>query len=288
MANVELTSPFTPPLPITSGTKFIWSNLHGATIGLAIANAVSQHSGLILVITKNVQDANRLQQELKFFLNNTDIKILNFPDGETLPYDVFSPLPELTSQRLLTLHQLADLSCGILITPVTTLLQRLPPRSYLDAHTLNITCGDTLDSIKLLTRLEQAGYQRVSQVTSHGEFTTRGSLVDLFPMGSDKPFRLDLLDDRIENIKIFDPETQRSFRSISSIRFLPAREVPLNETGITQFRSKFSTEFTDNFQHSLIYKEVSIGNAPGGIEYYLPLFYSHTSTIFDFFPLVST
>lgn len=280
----KLKDPFNPSIPNTPGTKVIWGGLYGSASSLAIANAALQYSGLYFIITENVQKAHILEHELRFFLSDTEIEILNFPDGETLPYDVFSPLPELTSQRLLTLHRLADVTQGILIAPIATVLQRLPPRTYLDAHTLNISCGDKLNPNKLFTRLEQAGYQRVSQVTTHGEFAARGSLVDLFPMGTMEPFRIDLLDERIDSIRSFDPETQRSIENVTSIQFLPAREVPLDAASIEQFRQAFCAAFPQDPNRSPIYKEVSLGNAPGGIEYYLPLFYPQTSTLFDYLP----
>lgn len=276
---------FNPSLPTTAGTRFLWSGLHGAGASLAIANAATHFAGLILVVAEDVQTAARLEQEFKFFIQHTELKILTFPDWETLPYDVFSPLPELVSQRLLTLHQLSNIECGILIVPAATLLQRLPPRAYLDAHTLLIHNGDQLNIESLCHKLTQAGYARVSQVFGHGEFAVRGALIDLFPSGATQPFRLDLLDNQVDSIRIFDHDTQRSLEPVSSIQFLPAREIPVDETGIAQFRQAFRNTFASDPQHSLIYREVSAGHIPSGIEYYLPLFYEQTSTLFDYLPL---
>lgn len=275
---------FNPPLPNTAGTRFLWGGLHGAAAGLAIANTAKHYAGLVLVVAENVQAAMRLEQEVRFFTKHTDLEILKFPDWETLPYDVFSPLPELVSERLLTLYRLANIERGILIVPAATMLQRLPPRSYLDAHTLLLNCGDKLDPEHLYQRLIRAGYTRVAQVFAHGEFAVRGSLIDLFPTGATQPLRLDLLDNQVETIRTFDPDTQRSQQHIPAIRFLPAKEIPLDEDAVAKFRQAFRTTFAGDPQRSLIYREVSAGHVPGGIEYYLPLFYAQTSTLFDYLP----
>jgi len=277
-------SPLHPPLPGKPGERLQWGRLYGAASGLAVASAAAQHQGMLLVAAQDVQSAARLEAELHFFLAGSDLQVLGFPDWETLPYDIFSPLPELISQRLLTLHRLAEVRRGVLVVPVPTLLQRLPPRDYLEAHTLAIEVGDTLDSDRFRRRLERAGYRCVSQVVAHGEFAVRGSVIDFFPMGHNEPFRLDLFDDEVESIRTFDPDSQRSQTKVPRIRTLPAREMPLDEAGIGRFRSAYRTAFEGDPQRSLIYREVSAGNAPGGIEYYLPLFYEQTSTLFDYLP----
>lgn len=279
---------FTPPIPINPSTHYLWSNLHGAAASLAIANAAIHHTGLIMVIADDGHAVVRLQQELNFFTQHTTLEILTFPDWETLPYDVFSPLPELVSERLLTLHKLANITRGILIVSAATVLQRLPPRKYLEAHTLLIQCGDRLNPEYLCNRLINAGYTRVTQVFSHGEFTIRGSIIDLFPMGAMQPFRLDLLDDLVDSIRVFDQDTQRSYDQVTAIRFLPAREVPLDNESIKNFRHAFETTFGEDPKDSLIYHEMLAGHAPGGIEYYLPLFYDYTSTLFEFLPQHTT
>ena len=280
----SLASPFAPPLSTAPGERRLWGELHGAAASLATANAACRHQGLTLVIAEDVQASARLEAEIGFFLVGSGLEVLTFPDWETLPYDVFSPLPELVSQRLLTLHRLADMRRGVLVAPISTLLQRLPPRLYLEAHTLQIARGDRLDPERFRRRLEQAGYRCVSQVVAHGEFAVRGSLLDLFPMGHATPFRLDLLDDTIDSIRVFDPDTQRSQDPVSAIRSLPAREIPLDEEGVARFRQAFRIAFAGDPKRSPIYREVSAGNAPGGVEYYLPLFYEHTSSLFDYLP----
>ena len=236
-------SPLSPPLPAKPGERLQWGRLYGAASSLAVASAAARHKGMVLVPAEDVQSASRLEAELRFFLAGADLEVLGFPDWETLPYDVFSPLPELISQRLLTLHRLAEMQRGVLVVPVATLLQRLLPQNYLEAHTLMIEVGDTLDPDRFRQRLERAGYRCVSQVVAHGEFAVRGSLIDFFPMGHAEPFRLDLFDEEVESIRIFDPDSQRSRDKIPHIRTLPAREFPLDEEGIGRFRQAYRTAF---------------------------------------------
>jgi transcription-repair coupling factor (superfamily II helicase) len=237
-----------------------------------------------MVVADDVQAANRIEQALCFFLAHRAVPVLHFPDWETLPYDVFSPLPELVSERLLTLNRLPESDKGVLVVPVSTLMQRLPPRDYLEAHTLLLDVGQRLDLDATRRRLEMAGYLCVPQVVSHGEFAVRGALLDIFPMGNAQPYRIDLFDDEIDSIRTFDPETQRSREKVEQVRMLPAREFPLSEQAIARFRSAYRNSFEGDPQRSLIYREVSNGNTPGGIEYYLPLFYDQTSTLFDYLP----
>ena len=277
-------SPLAPKLPVAAGERLQWGGLHGCSASLAIANAAREYQGLILIVTPDMQSATRLESELSFFLSDADVPVVNFPDWETLPYDLFSPLPELISQRLLTLHRLPGLRQGLLVTPVSTLMQRLAPQSFLDAHCLVVETGQGLNIEKTRQRLEQSGYQCVSQVLSHGEFAVRGSLLDIFPMGSRVPYRIDLFDDEIDTIRTFDPETQRSAEKIQRIEMLPAREFPLDEAGIGLFRRNYRMQFEGDLQKSLIYQDVSDARAPSGIEYYLPLFFEQTATLFDYLP----
>lgn len=284
MSSPNPSNPHAPPLPRKEQDRIQWGQLYGTAQSMALASAATARRNLTLVITEDVQSAGRVMLELEFFLAGTGIHVLTFPDWETLPYDVFSPLPELISQRLQALHRLGELKQAVLVIPVTTLLQRLPPREYLDAHTLMIAVGDTLNPDRFRLRLEQAGYRCVSQVVSHGEFAVRGSLFDFFPMGYSEPLRIDLFDDEVESIRIFDPDSQRSKEKVQAVRSLPAREFPLDEAGIAQFRQAYRTAFEGDPQRSLIYRDISDGNAPGGIEYYLPLFFERTSTLFDYLP----
>ncbi len=273
-----------PLLPKSHAEPAHWGNCVGGAVGYAIARAVSQATSPLLVVTADVQAAARLTDEIRFFLDDQSTEILNFPDWETLPYDVFSPLPELVSQRLLTLHRLRRLKRGVIVAPVATLMQRLLPEAFLDANSLLLKVGDDLDLDAFRQRLETAGYQCVSQVMTHGEFAVRGSLIDLFPMGSDWPFRVDLLDREIDSIRVFDPESQRTNEKISQISMLPAREFPVDEPAIARFRKAYREQIEGDPQRSLIYRGVSESQFPGGIEYYLPLFFEHTTTLFDYVP----
>jgi len=280
----SLSDPLSPPLPAKPGDRVHWGRLYGAGDALAIASAAKAFGGLVMVLTEDVQSAVTLEQGLRFFLGHEQIPVFGFPDWETLPYDIFSPLPELISQRLQALYQLASVKRGVLVVPVGTLLQRLPPRDYIETHSFMLGVGDRLSLEAMGRRFEKAGYHRVSQVIAHGEFAIRGALLDLFPMGSHLPFRIDLFDDEVESIRTFDPETQRSLDRKERIQTLPAREFPMDGAAITRFRSAFRNRFEGDPQRSLIYREVSNGNAPGGLEYYIPLFFEQTSSLFDFLP----
>ncbi|AHK79473.1 transcription-repair coupling factor [Ectothiorhodospira haloalkaliphila] len=268
----------------TAGHLARWGGLSGSALWLAVAEAARRHRGVSLLITPDTQTAERLEQEMNFFLAGEDLPTLSLPDWETLPYDVFSPHEDIVSRRLETLYHLPALRRGALIIPVTTLMQRLPPRAWLQSECLMLQQGERIDRDKLREGFEQAGYQHVSQVMEHGEYAVRGALMDVYPMGSDAPYRIDLLDDEIETIRTFDPETQRSRETIQEVRLLPAHEFPLNEAGIKAFRQHYRTVIEGDPQASHIYREVSQGSAPAGIEYYLPLFFKQMETLFDYLP----
>ena len=277
-------SPLQPALPARSGDRILWGKATPGCATLATARAATRHQGLLLAVVPDVQAAAVMAQQLRFFLGSQDVPILSFPDWETLPYDVFSPLPELVSQRLDALQRLTALRHGLLVVPVPTLMQRIAPRSFLDAYSLRLEPGERLDLAEFRRRLERAGYHAVSQVMAHGEFAIRGSLLDLFPMGSEQPYRVDLFDDEIDSIRTFDPDTQRSLDRIERVRLLPAREFPVDGDGIARFRQAHRERLEGDPQRSLIYRQVSDGIMPGGIEYYLPLFFEQTATLFDYLP----
>jgi transcription-repair coupling factor (superfamily II helicase) len=279
-----LSDPSRPQLPEAENGRLQWGRLYGVSDALAIAAAAREYAGLVLVLIKDVQSAAELATSLEFFFSGADIQVFSFPDWETLPYDIFPPLPELVSERLKTLYRLPRIRKGVLLVPVGTLLQRLPPRSYVDGGSFLYQVGDRLPLDETRLQLEQSGYQYVSQVLAHGEFTVRGSLLDLFPMGSPHPLRIDLFDEEIESIRTFDPETQRSLEKSERVEILPAREFPMHQEAITGFRRAFRNTFEGDPGGSLIYREVSEGNAPGGLEYYLPLFFEQTASLFDFLP----
>lgn len=236
----------------------------------------------LVIVTSNAFEAQRLLEEIPFFA--PDLKVNLLPDWETLPYDVFSPHPDLISERLATLYQISQNQSDVIIVPMATALLRLPPVAFLSAHTFMLKKGQQLDLEALRNQCAHAGYHHVSQVMSPGEFSVRGGLVDLFPMGSVLPYRIDLFDAEIETIRTFDIDTQRSLYPVPEIRLLPAREFPLDEAGISKFRSQFREQFEGDPQRAKIYKDVSKGTASGGIEWYLPLFFDQTATIFDYLP----
>lgn len=274
-----------PALPQQAGDHRHLGRLYGSSFGLILATSARHHLGPILVITPDTITANRLEDELRFYCSGQqNLPILHFPDWETLPYDIFSPHQDIISERLATLYQLPRLEHGVLIVPVSTLMQRLAPREYLETHGLLVATGDRLHLETWRKQLEKGGYRCVSQVMEHGEVAFRGSLIDLFPMGSRVPYRIDLFDDEVDSLRSFDPETQRSSEQVEQIRLLPAREFPLTEETITQFRKNYRSTFSGDPQRSLIYREVSEGTLPPGIEYYLPLFFDRTDTLFDYLP----
>ncbi|MBL3527768.1 MAG: transcription-repair coupling factor [gamma proteobacterium endosymbiont of Lamellibrachia anaximandri] len=275
---------FNPALPAKPSEQLQWGQLYGGSSALAIANAAQAFNGVVLVAVDTEQRAAQLEAELGFFLGGDKLPVLSFPDWETLPYDLFSPLPELISQRLLTLSRLPQMERCILLVPIATLMQRLSPKAFLDHHSLLVDLGQQLNLDETRQRLERSGYQCVSQVLAHGEFAVRGSLLDVFPMGNPVPFRIDLFDDEVDSIRTFDPETQRSLEKINQIRMLPAREFPLDEAGISLFRRNYRNQFEGDLQRSLIYSDVSDGQVPSGLEYYLPLFFETTNTLFDYLP----
>jgi len=235
-----------------------------------------------VILTAQAHDAQRLLEEIRFFAPTLAVHLL--PDWETLPYDQFSPHQDLVSERLATLYQVTHNVCDVLLAPATTALYRLAPRAFLAAHTFFIKQGERLDSDALRAQLALAGYTHVNQVLSPGEFSVRGGLIDLFPMGSPLPYRLDLFGDEIETIRTFDVDTQRSIYPVKEIRLLPAREFPLDDAGRNTFRSNFREKFEGDPSKSRTYKDISQGLAPAGVEYYLPLFFNETATLFDYLP----
>ncbi len=258
--------------------------MYGSSRGLAIAGAATAHHGPLMVVTPDAPSARRLEEEIRFFHGDAapDTPLVNFPDWETLPYDVFSPHQDIISERLATLARLSSLDKGVLIVPVTTLMTRIGPRDYLDANSLVLAEGDSLDLTDMRRRLELAGYRRVSQVMEHGEFAVRGSLLDLFPMGSAVPYRIDLLDDVVDSIRTFDGETQRSVAKVADVRLLPGREFPMTPESIARFRSQWRAHFEGDATACPIYRDVSQSLAPAGIEFYLKLFFEQTATLVDY------
>jgi transcription-repair coupling factor (superfamily II helicase) len=285
MTDNQQISPLAPIVPTNAGQRLDWIRLYGAARGLAVAGAARAHTGPVLVVVSDPATALQLETELRFFLGaRDDLPIIHFPDWETLPYDSFSPHQDIVSDRLETLRRLPDLESGILVVPVTSLMVRTAPLQYVVAHSLELSKGERLDLEAFRARLESAGYRCVSQVMEHGEFAVRGSIFDLFPMGGQEPLRVDLFDDEIESIRTFDPESQRSAQSVEHVRLLPAREFPLTEEAIKRFRQGWRERFEGDPTACPLYRDVSNGLRPAGIEYYLPLFFEQTSILFDYLP----
>ena len=281
----EACSIFNPPIVDKPGFTSHWGRLYGSSYGLAICNAAQQAQRPFIIITPDTQTAFRLEYELRFYGAGSDsLPLLHLPDWETLPYDTFSPHQDIISDRLSTLHQLPNMTQGILVLPVSTIMQRLAPREFLEANSLQIETGQQLDIESMRQQLTRSSYRLVSQVMEHGEFAVRGSILDLFPMGSQAPYRIELFDNEIETIRTFDPENQRSLDQVDQVSLLPAREFPLTEQSIARFRQAHRAAFEGDPNNSMIYRDVSNSIAPSGIEYYLPLFFEHTATVFDYLP----
>lgn len=271
------------PPALRPGAHDNWRGLHGCASAIALAAAADAHSGLTVAVVADEHRAYRLEEELRFFARD-DLAVRHFPDWETLPYDVFSPHADIVSERLALLHALPGMARGILIIAADTLLQPLPPTTFVDARAMVFKAGDTLDFHALRERLEAAGYAAVSEVRTHGEYAIRGAVMDLFPMGTHTPYRLDLFDDEIDTIRAFDPESQRSTDKLEQIRLLPAREFPLDDDATKAFRARYRQRFEGDPGASMIYRDVSRGIPPGGIESYLNLFFDDTACLFDYLP----
>ncbi|HZX28241.1 MAG TPA: transcription-repair coupling factor [Telluria sp.] len=268
------------------GHRFALPTLHGSADAYALAMAglaLKQAKQMLVVVVAQASDGQRLLQEIPWFAGS-DLKCCLLPDWETLPYDSFSPHQDLVSERLATLHEIRSGQCDVLVVPATTALVRLAPPSFLAAYTFFFKQGEKLDEAALKTQLTLAGYTHVSQVMSPGEYSVRGGLIDLFPMGSALPYRLDLFGDEIETIRTFDADSQRSLYPVREVRLLPGREFPMDEAARTAFRSRWRERFEGDPSRAVVYKDISAGIASAGIEYYLPLFFDQTATLFDYLP----
>ncbi|MDE2306592.1 MAG: DEAD/DEAH box helicase, partial [Gammaproteobacteria bacterium] len=272
-----------PRLPEAAGEALRWGRLYGAAPALAIAEAALAGGRPLIAIAPNPRAAEALAAEIAFFAGAA-LPVTLFPDTETLPYDAFSAHPDITSARLRTLATLPRARSGVYVVAADTLIQRLPPRSYIEAHSLRVVVGESLDTEALRERLTAAGYAAVTQVAAHGEYAVRGSLIDVFPMGAESPYRIDLLDLTVDSIRRFDAETQRSGEKLERIELLPARETPLDPESVREFRRRYRTRFSGDLGEQVVYRDVSRGMATGGLEYYLPLFFERCATLFEYLP----
>jgi len=284
-----------PVAPVKAADHRIWGQLHGSSDALAICESARAHQGLTLVITRSTEESIRLEQSMRFYLGlPTDedqpaitpdgLELLSLPDWETLPYDLFSPHQDITSRRIRALHRLPTTNHGVLVVPARTLMHRLPPVSYLQGNTLLLEVGQSLDIDNWRMQLESAGYRHADNVYEHGEYAVRGAILDIFPMGATRPYRIDLFDDEIETLRTFDPETQRSIDRIERIELLPANEFPWHKEARSGFRNRWFEQLPHADKDAPIYQDVTHGITPPGIEYYLPLFFDQTATLFDYLP----
>ena len=275
------------------GTRFVLPPVHGSADAYVLAQAAAElksHKRMLTVVVASASDAQRLLTEIPWFLSEGQEKLRChlLPDWETLPYDAFSPHQDLVSERLATLYEVLTGQCDVLIVPATTALVRMAPPSFLASYTFFFKQGEKLDEAKLKAQLQLAGYSPVKQVMSPGEYSVRGGLIDIFPMGSVLPYRIDLFGDTIDTIRTFDADTQRSLYPVKEVRLLPAREFPMDEEARTAFRGRWRELFEGDPSRSVIYKDIGSGIASAGIEYYLPLFFEETKTLFDYLPTDAT
>ena len=272
---------------LTPGKRFTLPQPVGSADALLIGQLGLREKAagkLIAIVTSDATTAQRLMQELAFFA--PELRCALFPDWETLPYDTFSPHQDLISERLATLWRIQqrskDSGADVVIVPATTALYRLAPPSFLAGYTFEFKVKQKLDEAKLKAQLTLAGYSHVTQVVSPGEYAVRGGLIDLFPMGSLVPYRVDLFDDEIDSIRTFDPDSQRSLYPVPEVRLLPGREFPMDDEARTRFRGRWRELLDGDPTKSRIYKDIGNGVATAGIEYYLPLFFEETATVFDY------
>ncbi|MDP1697613.1 MAG: transcription-repair coupling factor [Xanthomonadaceae bacterium] len=272
-----------PPLPRAGQQRAWWQQPASASAqALALIGAAQQHSGLLLVVVRDTHGAHTLEQDLRVFAG--DLPVLHFPDWETLPYDQFSPHPDIISQRIAALYRLPSVARGVLVVPASTLMQRLPPTRFIGGNALMVRKGQRLDMDAEKRRLEAAGYRNVGQVLDPGDFAVRGALLDIYAMGADAPYRIELFDDEVESIRSFDPESQRSQHPVEEVSLLPAREFPLDDAACNAVRRRLSERFDIDPRRCPLYQDLKQGGTPAGIEYYLPLFFDEgsTQTLFDY------
>ena len=260
-----------------------WQGLHGSAGSFAAARLAGEGGGLTVYVAADTDAAFHAREEIRFY-GGANLPVLTFPDWEILPYDHFSAHQDIVSERLATLYDLPTASHGVLVVPVTTLLQRLAPPAFVHSQALVLAVGDRFDLAAERERLSAAGYRAANTVAERGEFAVRGSLLDVFPLGAPRPVRIDLFDDEIDSLRLFDPDSQRTVAETDQVRILPAAEMPFDSAGIARFRDAWHRTFSVDVRRCRVYQDVSEGVAPQGIEYYLPLFFEATATLFDYLP----
>jgi transcription-repair coupling factor (superfamily II helicase) len=270
------------PVPSQNNPLHV-GQLYGSSRSLFLAEQIAEHKGLSIIVCNDMADADQVEQEILFFSHQKH-EIFRFPDLETLPYDQFSPHQDIISERIKCLASIPQAKQGILTLPISTLLQKVAPLDFIQQRSLCLKIGETRDPIQLRENLIQFGYRSVSRVEEHGEFASRGAILDLFPMGSRTPFRIEFFDDDIESIRSFDIEDQRSLEKLTEVNLLPAQEFPLDAAGIKTFRENFREKFDINPNNCPVYVDVSQGSSSPGVEYYLPLFFDQLFSLFDYLP----
>jgi transcription-repair coupling factor (superfamily II helicase) len=274
--------------PPAAATRTAIGPFYGAMSSYTVNLLSQQYQGLLVVVTQDSQAAQLLERELSFFSKSQVLNILSFPDWETLPYDSFSPHQDIISERLQTLFNLPQTNRGVLITPISTLMHRLPPVDFVTGSSLILDIGQQLNVSQFRRQLESNGYHSVETVMERGEFAVRGSILDIYPMGSQWPYRVDLMDEDIDTLRTFDPETQRTLEQVNNIRLLPAREFALHKAAIEQFKQGWHGAFDVDHKACPTYTDISAGRIPNGAEYYLPLFFEKCATLFDYLPKQTT
>ncbi|MFT5082779.1 MAG: transcription-repair coupling factor (superfamily II helicase), partial [Lentisphaeria bacterium] len=282
-------SPLSPPAKGKIGDKTTWGNLQGSSSACALAYSALNNLDSTLVVTPNMGVAERLQHDVIQYMGGTTntLPVFIFPDWETLPYDTFSPHQDIISNRMRCLYQLAKGTRTLVIVSAQTLAQRLVPQSYVLSKSLVLNKGENLQREFFRQKLIFAGYNLVETVYQHGEFALRGALIDVYPMGSDSAYRIELFDDEIESLREFDPETQRTVTQVERIELLPGKECPIDQEAISLFRNNWHTRFDVNHRACPVYQDLVSGLSPAGVEYFLPLFFESTSTLFDYLPPAS-
>ena len=281
--------PDTPLFPTGQDHYKDWQGLSDGSLAAVLAEVARTADGPLLVAAPDSSRAQQLADALGFYLAGNpgaagEVPVMLFPDWETLPYDLFSPHQDIVSDRIRVLNWLHGAGTGVLVVPVNTLMQRIAPPLHISGNSFMLRVGETFDMETTRARLVDCGYRQRDNVYEHGEFAVRGAIMDVFPMGSEQPFRVELFDEDIESLRLFDPESQRSTGQVSEINLLPAAEYPLSAEGIRRFRTAFRDTFDVDPRKVPLYQDVSEGIATPGLEYYLPLFFDGLATLFDYLP----
>jgi len=267
----------------SSNKKLLWSGSFGSGLSLTVAEVTKKHVGPVLVVASSARAASKIESEIAFFLGSSS-QVIQFPDWETLPYDHFSPHQDIISQRLKTLFSLPEKCSGVTVVPIMTMMHRLPPQDFVQGRSFSYKVGEQINLESLKKKLQYSGYRTTETVIERGEYSIRGSKIDIYPMGALLPFRIDLFDDEIESLRIFDPDTQLTKEKVDFISLLPAKEIPLDDESVKKFKKNWIEKFDIDDRNSSVYSSIKNGIAPQGIEYFLPLFFDRCSSFFDYLP----